>query len=115
MSFGFKFGTPPGIPGEVRLVDCRKCKNPHFMPTLRDKTGLDQEVQQWCKRDVSFSRLMACVLSETKDNQKLAVGCLGGRHRSVAFAEMLAKRLHEKGHVVRVLHRELQTEKTLSP
>lgn len=102
LSFGYKFG----IPADADLVmDCRFIPNPHWQPELRPKTGLDHEVSaavlgasavpEFLERYVSlFESIARGYLSEGKKYLTLAIGCTGGKHRSVAIAEELAKRLN---------------------
>jgi RNase adapter protein RapZ len=118
MSFGFKYGLP--LDADV-VLDCRFLPNPHWVEALRPQTGLDPDV-----RDYVYSRPGAAeflkssneVLSiiragyeqEGKRFLTLAVGCTGGRHRSVAMATALAEQLVGAGVEVRVVHRDLGRE-----
>jgi len=114
-SFAFR----RGLPREADLVlDVRFLINPHYIEDLREKTGLDQEVVAYVKTDTDFegffARLCAMVIpllprytAEGKRYLTIAIGCTGGRHRSVVVAEQLAGRLTEAGHKVRVRHRDL--------
>ena len=102
LSFGYKFG----IPADADLVmDCRFIPNPHWQPELRPKNGLDFEVSkavlgaetvpEFLDRYVSlFESIGKGYLQEGKKYLTLAIGCTGGKHRSVAIAEELAKRLN---------------------
>jgi UPF0042 nucleotide-binding protein len=102
LSFGYKFG----IPADADLVmDCRFIPNPHWQPDLRPKTGLDKEVSEavlnansvpeFLDRYVSlFESIAKGYLHEGKKFLTLAIGCTGGKHRSVAVAEELARRLN---------------------
>ena len=102
LSFGYKFG----IPADADLVmDCRFIPNPHWQPELRPKNGLDSEVSkavlgaetvpEFLDRYVSlFESIGKGYLQEGKKYLTLAIGCTGGKHRSVAIAEELAKRLN---------------------
>lgn len=102
LSFGYKFG----IPADADLVmDCRFIPNPHWQPELRPKSGLDQEVSdavlnanavpEFLDRYVAlFDSIARGYLHEGKKFLTLAIGCTGGKHRSVAVAEELAKRLN---------------------
>ena len=102
LSFGYKFG----IPADSDLVmDCRFIPNPHWQLELRPKNGLDPEVSQavlqaetvpeFLERYVSlFESIGRGYLQEGKKYLTLAIGCTGGKHRSVAIAEELAKRLN---------------------
>jgi UPF0042 nucleotide-binding protein len=113
MSFGFKYG----LPVDADLVfDLRFLPNPHFVPELRPKTGLEPEVAKYVLETDDARELFAEVTSlldntlpkyerEGKSYLTIAIGCTGGRHRSVAFAEALAKHLRESREVV-VAHRD---------
>ena len=115
MSFGFKYGVPP----EVDLVfDVRCLPNPFYVDSLRSRTGLDQEVREYVMqapeseelleklRDlVSF--LIPLYQKEGKSQLMIGMGCTGGKHRSVTFAELLYQFLSEHNHNVRVLHRDI--------
>ena len=102
LSFGYKFG----IPADADLVmDCRFIPNPHWQSELRPKTGLDKEVSEavlnatavpeFLDRYVAlFDSIAKGYLHEGKKFITLAIGCTGGKHRSVAVAEELAKRLN---------------------
>jgi len=102
LSFGYKFG----IPADADLVmDCRFIPNPHWQSELRPKTGLDKEVSdavlnasavpEFLDRYVAlFDSIARGYLHEGKKFITLAIGCTGGKHRSVAVAEELAKRLN---------------------
>ncbi|MFM7776873.1 MAG: RNase adapter RapZ [Actinomycetota bacterium] len=102
LSFGYKFG----IPADADLVmDCRFIPNPHWQPELRPKSGLDKEVSdavlnanavpEFLDRYVALIDSIARgYLNEGKKSLTLAIGCTGGKHRSVAVSEELAKRLN---------------------
>ncbi|NDB49437.1 MAG: RNase adapter RapZ [Actinobacteria bacterium] len=102
LSFGYKFG----IPADADLVmDCRFIPNPHWQVELRPKSGLDKEVSdavlnatavpEFLDRYVAlFDSIARGYLNEGKKFLTLAIGCTGGKHRSVAVAEELAKRLN---------------------
>lgn len=102
LSFGYKFG----IPADADLVmDCRFIPNPHWQSELRPKTGLDKEVSEavlnatavpeFLDRYVAlFDSIAKGYLHEGKKFITLAIGCTGGKHRSVAVAEELANRLN---------------------
>src|ERR1700685_3928843 len=115
MSFGFKHGPPRE---EDVALDVRFLANPHYEPELRQLTGLDREVVDYIARDGRleqlYDRLHALLdfllpqyVSEGKAHLVIAVGCTGGRHRSVAIAEHLADRYSEREDVaVAVTHRD---------
>ncbi len=114
-SFGYKHG----VPLDVDLVfDCRFLPNPHWQPELRPLTGLDDPVREWVLSRPQaesfverYSDLVADLLpayaSEGRAFLSIAMGCTGGRHRSVAIAEEIAARLREHGHDVPVTHRDI--------
>jgi len=114
-SFGFKHG----LPLDVDLVmDVRFLPNPHWVEELRPQTGLDPTVRDYVLGQPAtseflqrFEHLLELLLpayeAEGKSYLSLAVGCTGGRHRSVALTEELALWLRSKGHRPRVTHRDL--------
>lgn len=118
MSFGFKYG----LPADADMVaDMRFLPNPHWVPELREQTGLDEAVNDYVVEDPAargfldrYADLVGLVedgyLREGKRFITVALGCTGGKHRSVAMAENLAARLVKKGVEVRVVHRDLGRE-----
>lgn len=113
-SFGFKHGTPYGAD---LLFDVRFLPNPHFVPGLREKTGQDPEVAAFLAAQPDYdevltrlndllSYLLPRYRRENRSYLAIAIGCTGGRHRSVAVAEALAGRLGQAGWQVRVAHRD---------
>lgn len=102
LSFGYKYG----IPADADLVmDCRFIPNPHWKPELRPKTGLDREVSDEVlnaaavpefldRYQALFESVSKGYLQEGKKYLTLAIGCTGGKHRSVAITEELARRLN---------------------
>jgi len=118
MSFGYKYGLP--VDADL-VVDCRFLPNPHWVPELRPKTGQDPDVRdyvlgqqdapEFLDRYEGLVRLLAAgYLREGKRYVLLAVGCTGGKHRSVAMSEQLATRLAEGELAVQVQHRDLGRE-----
>jgi RNase adapter protein RapZ len=118
MSFGYKYGLP--VDADI-VVDCRLLPNPHWVPELRPLTGLDPAVrdyvfaQEGAREFVDayaelLHRYEQGYAREGKHYTTLAVGCTGGKHRSVAIAEELAERLRGDGVVVSVVHRDLGRE-----
>jgi UPF0042 nucleotide-binding protein len=115
LSFGYKHG----IPVDADLVfDVRCLPNPHFVPTLRRRTGRDRSVVTFMERDPStvefIERLEAYLryvvphyIAEGKSYLTIAIGCTGGRHRSVMIAERLRHALADLGPRVRVRHRDI--------
>ena len=103
LSFGYKYGIP--VDADL-LLDCRFIPNPHWVPELRALTGMDKAVSRhvlssdgvdaFVDSYVSLLNQMAeGYLREGKKYITLAVGCTGGRHRSVAISEAIATRLNE--------------------
>jgi UPF0042 nucleotide-binding protein len=118
MSFGYKYGLP--VDADL-VVDCRFLPNPHWVPELRPHTGQDADVRdyvlsrpgaaEFLDRYQGVVELLAKgYLSEGKRYALLAVGCTGGKHRSVAMSEELARRLDAAGIDVVVQHRDLGRE-----
>jgi RNase adapter protein RapZ len=116
LSFGFKHG----VPGEADLVfDVRCLPNPHFVPELRAKTGKDRAVAQFMEDQpesmgfiaklVEFLRFsLPYYVTEGKTYLTVAIGCTGGRHRSVMIAETLRRSLADaEGVRLRVRHRDI--------
>jgi UPF0042 nucleotide-binding protein len=117
VSFGFKYG----LPVDADLVfDLRYLPNPHFVRELKRRTGLESDVAEFVLKtpegeellhDLSalFHKLLPRYEREGKSYLTIAVGCTGGRHRSVAMAEALAAALSDAGDV-RVEHRDLSMD-----
>jgi UPF0042 nucleotide-binding protein len=120
-SFGFKYGLP--LSADL-VFDVRFLPNPHFVPGLRPQTGRDQPVAafldaqpatgQLLKRLAALLRfLMPQYVAEGKSYLTVAIGCTGGRHRSVYIAESLRRALGSiKGVTTRVRHRDVGRERT---
>ncbi len=118
MSFSYR----RGLPREADLVfDVRFLANPHYVDELRDKTGWAPEVGAFIASDPQFDDFMARLdallelllpryRQEGKSYLTIAIGCTGGRHRSVYVAEQLAARMRDANHRVRVIHREIGDE-----
>jgi len=117
ISFGYKFG----IPLEADLVfDTRFLQNPYYVPELREHSGLTEPVRTFVLAQPGaeeyldhIDRLLEFSIpafeAEGKSRLTIAIGCTGGRHRSIVVAEELARRLRERGHEpVEVFHRELE-------
>jgi RNase adapter protein RapZ len=116
VSFGYKYGLP--VDADL-VADCRFLPNPHWVPELRPLSGLDASVRDYVLGQSAASAFLAAYLAvlevslggferEGKRYVTLAVGCTGGKHRSVAIAEQLAARL--AGRDVTVSHRDLGRE-----
>ncbi len=114
VSFGFKHG----LPLDVDLVfDCRFLPNPHWVDELRPFTGLDQPVRdyvlgqeqtaEYIKRlNDLFDLMLPAFIQEGKRYLTVAIGCTGGKHRSVVLAEELAEHLRQHGVALAVEHRD---------
>ena len=118
LSFGFKYGLP--VDADL-VVDVRFLPNPHWVPELKPLTGLDHEVAEYvfarpeaAELVRQYGELLRLVvpgyLREGKRYLTLAVGCTGGKHRSVALAEELGRALRAEGIDTRVVHRDLGRE-----
>lgn len=115
MSFGFKHG----IPLELDLCfDVRFLKNPYYCPELKPKSGLDREVYDYVlalpHSKLFLDKIIDMVqflyplyVLEGKSNLTIAIGCTGGRHRSIALVEALKSQLSTKINRLRVEHRDL--------
>jgi len=117
-SFGYKFGTPHDVD---LLFDVRFLANPHFVPELKGKTGMDPAVAAYIETDpetpaflerlVQFlDYLLPRFENEGKSYVSIGIGCTGGKHRSVYVAEQLSRMLQERGYPVRVSHRDATRE-----
>ena len=118
-SFGFKYGLPSDAD---HVADARFLPNPFWVPELRAQTGLDEPVRDYVLGQegaeefiAAYATALTPVLAgygrENKQHATIAVGCTGGKHRSVAVAEELGRRLRElPGVTVNVRHRDLGRE-----
>ena len=118
MSFGYKYGLP--VDADI-VVDCRLLPNPHWVPELRPLTGLDDPVRDYVFSQEGAREFVDAYASllqryeegyarEGKHYATLAVGCTGGKHRSVAIATELASRLRADGVDVTLVHRDVGRE-----
>src|SRR4051812_21943430 len=118
VSFGFKYGLP--VDADL-VVDVRFLPNPYWIPELRELTGKDGEVKDYVLTQdnaLTFLDQYAAILTiigagyrrERKRYLTLAVGCTGGKHRSVVMAQELANRLEADGIKATVVHRDLGRE-----
>lgn len=117
VSFGFKHG----LPLDVDLVlDCRFLANPHWEEELRPKTGLDPDVVRFvldqpetaeflARLDALLGLLLPAYDREGKSYLSVAMGCTGGRHRSVVLAEEVARLMRDRGFEPTVVHRDIST------
>ncbi|HUK69860.1 MAG TPA: RNase adapter RapZ [Streptosporangiaceae bacterium] len=118
VSFGYKYGLP--VDADV-VADCRFLPNPHWVGELRPLTGLDQPVRDYVLGQPAAKEFLPAYLEtlrvllagyerEGKHFVTLAIGCTGGKHRSVAVAEQIGARLAASGADVQVTHRDLGRE-----
>jgi UPF0042 nucleotide-binding protein len=114
-SFGHKHGP---LRDADLAFDCRFLPNPHYEPDLRARTGLEPDVVAYIDRDGELGQfyehvfplldyLLPQYVREGKAHLLVAIGCTGGRHRSVAIAEHLAEHYRDQDYVVDVAHRDL--------
>ncbi len=115
LSFGFKHG----IPVDADLVfDVRCFPNPFYVPELKRKTGNDKEVRDYVMgfptTNTFYEKLRGMIefliplyMEEGRNSLIIAIGCTGGHHRSVTFANMLNERLTELGYSCDVIHRDI--------
>ncbi len=115
VSFGFKYGLP--LDADL-VLDVRFLPNPHYVPSLQPLTGRHTEVQKYVNqwnitgkfvkktRDM-LDFLLPCYIKEGKSQLVVAVGCTGGKHRSVVIGENLADFVGSKGYQVTVEHRDM--------
>lgn len=119
VSFGYKHGLP--LEADV-VMDVRFLENPYYQPELKNKTGLDAEVQDYIKKSpfaMEFLEkftdmvmyLIPKYIKEGKSYLTIAVGCSGGKHRSVFMAHSLAETLRTKKLKVSEFHRDIKIEK----
>lgn len=119
ISFGFR----NGIVQEADLVfDVRCFPDPHYIPELRPQTGLDAPVREYVMSFPStkmfleklygmIDHLLPLYAAEGKKQLTIAIGCTGGKHRSVAIAEALTDHLKDKGENAAVTHRDIRDGK----
>jgi UPF0042 nucleotide-binding protein len=118
-SFGFKYGIP--IDADL-IYDVRFLPNPHYVNTLRPKTGQDPEVYEYVMKWPETQTFLAKLLDmlhflipqykkEGKSQVVIGIGCTGGKHRSVAIAEYLGKMMGSSDtEIVRVSHRDMEKD-----
>ncbi len=118
VSFGFKYGLP--VDADM-VADCRFLPNPHWIAELAPLTGQDDEVKEYVLSQPGAAEFLDSYVPavrvtlegyqrEGKHFVMLAVGCTGGKHRSVVMAEQIAARLAGSGATVSVVHRDLGRE-----
>ena len=115
VSFGFRYG----IPSDADLVfDVRFLPNPHFVPKLRPFSGKDPKVARYIRSfpqtgeflrriESLLAYLIPLYIREGKSYLTVALGCTGGRHRSVALAEVIRRYLQKKKYSAKVVHRDI--------
>jgi len=116
LSFGYRYG----IPHEADiLLDVRFLPNPYFVPALKGRTGREaavqdhvlssEQAQEFLRRFLDLlGFLVPLYEQEGKTSLTVAIGCTGGKHRSVSLVEEIGRRLQAKGRAVRVLHRDVE-------
>jgi UPF0042 nucleotide-binding protein len=118
VSFGFKYGIP--IDADY-VADMRFLPNPFWVPELRSHTGRDDDVAEYVKSQPGAEEFLqgyvpvltgvaAGYLREGKRFFRVAIGCTGGKHRSVAMSEEIAHRLRDQGFLAQAVHRDLGRE-----
>ena len=119
MSFGFKYGVP--IDADI-IWDVRFLPNPHYIPELRPQTGMDAPVYDYVMKQPEtqafYSNLIDVIefclpgyKKEGKSSVTIAIGCTGGKHRSVAIAERIANHLKTDNYAVNISHRDYMKKK----
>ncbi|MCT4598500.1 MAG: RNase adapter RapZ [Vallitalea sp.] len=120
LSFGFKYG----MPSDADLVfDVRFLPNPYYIPELRQKTGNEKEIKdyvmQWevsnkfiDKLEDMISFLIPNYIQEGKNQLVIAIGCTGGKHRSVTLANELFSRLIKQEYSINIYHRDVEKDGT---
>jgi UPF0042 nucleotide-binding protein len=118
VSFGFKYGVP--VDADL-MADMRFLPNPHWVPELRPRTGKDADVAAYVKdrpdAQEFLERYLPVIetvgdgyLREGKRFMTVAIGCTGGKHRSVAMTEEIAARLRDRGLDAQAAHRDMGRE-----
>ena len=115
MSFGFKHGIPMDADN---VYDVRCFPNPFYIPELKNKTGNDREVQDYVLKSPSATDFLVKLkemmdfmipmyIEEGRKSLIIAIGCTGGHHRSVTFANKLSEHLKENGYTINTIHRDI--------
>ncbi len=118
VSFGFKYGVP--VDADL-MADMRFLPNPHWVPELRHRTGKDADVAAYVRDRADAQEFLerylpvietvgAGYLREGKRFMTVAIGCTGGKHRSVAMSEEIVARLRQAGLEAEATHRDLGRE-----
>ena len=119
MSFGFKYGVP--IDADI-IWDVRFLPNPHYIPELRPQTGMDAPVYDYVMKQPEtqafYSKLIDVIefclpgyKKEGKSSVTIAIGCTGGKHRSVYIAQQIGEYFQAKGKNVKIQHKSLEKNK----
>jgi UPF0042 nucleotide-binding protein len=114
ITFGFKYSLPYNLD---LLFDVRFLPNPHFVESLRPKTGLDPEVVEYLRNQEGYEEFYARLLDfvtyvlpgyrkEMKSYLTIGIGCTGGKHRSVAIGQRLSDDLAAAGYAIETVHRD---------
>ena len=114
-SFGFKYGSD--TEADI-IIDVRCLPNPYYVEELKNKTGLQKEIQDYVMNSEESNEFLAKMIDfidysvplyvkEGKSQLVISFGCTGGKHRSVTFAELLSKHLIESGYAVSTIHRDI--------
>lgn len=117
-SFGYKRGVP--VDADM-VVDMRFVENPFYYEDMRYLSGLDDKVRDFVLNqpyvrdyldslEKNVTDMLPLFEAQDKHILRICFGCTGGRHRSVAAAEEMAKRLRKRGHAVRIYHRDMRRE-----
>jgi len=115
LSFGFKYGTPHDA---SLIMDVRFLANPHFVPELKDFDGKNRKIKNYVLNNDEARRFLKKYLNlldyliplykkEGKAYLTIAVGCTGGRHRSVTIAEALFEHINKPGRQIIITHRDI--------
>ncbi|MCX5784020.1 MAG: RNase adapter RapZ [Elusimicrobia bacterium] len=116
ISFGYKYGIP--IDADI-IMDVRFLANPNYIGRLKNKTGLDRQVAEYISKDARVKGflerflglvkfLLPAYIKEGKSYLTIALGCTGGKHRSVYIADMLSKSLRAQGLSVFEFHKDIK-------
>jgi UPF0042 nucleotide-binding protein len=116
ISFGFKYGTPRDAD---LVMDVRFLPNPYYVDFLREKTGNDQEVQdyvlKWPLTDKFYDKFFGLIYfllpeykKEGKSHLSIAIGCTGGKHRSVTTVNKLSEFITDKNFNINIEHLDIE-------
>lgn len=103
-SFGYRSGDGHPPANTTLLIDCRGLRNPFYIAKLKALTGRDAAVQDYVMCDPAYASFFDRVHREAQYGGHVAFGCMGGRHRSVAMAELMGKELSKCGFEVEIVH-----------